>query len=59
MSLRQGGTAFRAIWYRMAERFLTESLPAQVDVAFTPQFSTYSTDTPISLLIRDIRPSEA
>ncbi len=59
MILRQGGTAFSAIWYRMAERFLTESLPAQVDVAFTPQFSTYSTDTPISLLIRDIRPSEA
>ena len=58
MSLRQGGTAFSAIWYRMAERFLTESLPAQVDVAFTPQFSSYSSDTPISLLIRDIRPSE-
>jgi single-stranded-DNA-specific exonuclease len=59
MTLRQGGTVFSAIWYRMAERFLTESLPAQVDVAFTPQFSSYSTDTPISLLIRDIRPSEA
>jgi single-stranded-DNA-specific exonuclease len=59
MTLRQGGTVFSAIWYRMAERFLTESLPALVDVAFTPQFSSYSTDTPISLLIRDIRPSEA
>ena len=59
MTLRQGGTVFSAIWYRMAERFLTESLPAQVDVAFTPQFSSFSTDTPISLLIRDIRPAGA
>ena len=58
MTLRQGGTVFSAIWYRMAERFLTETLPPLVDVAFTPQFSNYSTDTPISLLIRDIRPSE-
>ncbi len=59
MTLRQGGTVFSAIWYRMAERFLTESFPEHVDVAFTPQFSSYSTDTPISLLIRDIRPSGA
>ena len=59
MSLRQGATVFSAIWYRMAERFLTESLPARVDVAFTPQFSNYAGDTPVSLLIRDIRPAEA
>lgn len=57
MTLRQGDTVFTAVWFRMAERFLTEPLPALVDAAFTPQPSNFAMDTPIRLIVRDMRPA--
>lgn len=59
MTLRQGGASFTAVWFRMAERFLTEPLPSLVDAAFTPQPGTFAADTPIRLVLRDLRPAEA
>lgn len=57
ITFKQGGHAFPAIGFNMAERFYTENLSGQVDIAFTPQFNSWRGETTIQLLLKDIRPA--
>jgi len=57
MSVRQGATVFPAIGFNMAERFFTQDVPREVDIAYTPQFNTWRGETSIQLLLKDIRPA--
>ena len=56
MAVRQTDRVFTAIGFNMAERFYTEDLSGQIDIAYTPQFNVYRGETTIQLVLKDIRP---
>lgn len=56
MAVRQMDRVFTAIGFNMAERFYTEDLSGNIDIAYTPQFNFYQGRTSIQLVLKDIRP---
>ena len=55
LSVRQGDRTFPAIGFGMAERFHTQNLQGNIDIAYTPTFNTWRGETTIQLLLKDIR----
>ena len=58
LTLEHENTLLPAIGFNMAERFFTEEFRGKVDVAYTPKFNTWRSETTIQLVLKDISPSQ-
>ncbi len=56
-TVKQGGRAFGAIGFNLAERFAERDLANEIDLAYCPKFNTWRGETTIQLEVKDLRPS--
>lgn len=56
-TVTQGGRAFDAIGFNLAERFAGRDIANEIDIAYCPKFNTWRGVTTIQLEVKDLRPS--